>query len=66
MRGTIRREAERRSLMEILFRHLDFARRGILSISTGRTKMPDEAIPGVALRWPNSLVWVELAGPRSK
>jgi predicted transcriptional regulator len=28
--------------MEILFRHLDFARRGILSISTGRTKMPDE------------------------
>src|SRR5882757_11504676 len=29
--------------MEILFRHLDFARRGILSISTGRTKMPDEA-----------------------
>src|SRR5712671_1690520 len=28
--------------MEFLFRHLDFARRGILSISTGRTKMPDE------------------------
>src|SRR5882757_7175767 len=28
--------------MEILFRHLDFARRGILSISTGRTKMPVE------------------------
>jgi predicted transcriptional regulator len=28
--------------MEILFRHLDFARHGILSISTGRTKMPDE------------------------
>ena len=28
--------------MEILFRHLDFAGHGILSISTGRTKMPDE------------------------
>jgi hypothetical protein len=28
--------------MEILFRHLNFARHGILSISTGRTKMPDE------------------------
>jgi len=28
--------------MEILFRHLDFGRYGILSISTGRTKMPDE------------------------
>ena len=28
--------------MEILFRHLDLARHGILSISTGRTKLPDE------------------------
>src|ERR1700756_4048761 len=29
--------------MEILFRHLDFARHGILSISTGRNKLPDES-----------------------
>src|SRR5438309_9805714 len=29
--------------MGILFRHLDFARHGILSISTGRIKLPDEA-----------------------
>ena len=28
--------------MEILFQHLDLAGCGILSISTGRTKMPDE------------------------
>src|SRR5882672_2332220 len=28
--------------MEILFRHLDFGGYGILSISTGRSKMPDE------------------------
>ena len=31
--------------MEFLFQHLDLAGCGILSISTGRTKMPDEAPP---------------------
>jgi hypothetical protein len=31
--------------MGILFRHLDFARHGILSTSKGRTKMPDEPPP---------------------
>jgi predicted transcriptional regulator len=31
-------------LMEILFRHLDFAGHGILSILTGRAKMPDEPL----------------------